>query len=816
MSAVSEPLRCYHCGDPFGPGGPAYRQRLAGAERAFCCLGCQAVAEAIVAGGLGAYYLNRAGAAPNPARQENDFPPEWFDREDLARQFVACCGETGREVLLAVEDIRCGACAWLIEQHLARQPGVVRANVNVSTRRVRVVWEPAQTRLGILIQALRHIGYAAYPFAATQQRDARQRQHAAALRRLFVAGFGMMQVMMYAFPQYLAHEGDVAPNLQSLMHWASLVLTLPVVFYSAQPFFQGAWRGLRAHRLGMDVPVALGIAMAFTSSVVATLTGHGAVYFDSVAMFVFFLLGGRYLEDKARLRAVQAAEALVRPLPALAHRVRPDGEEAVPATALQPGDEIRVRPGETIPADGEVLEGTSSVDESLLTGESAALHKGPGDPVIGGTLNLHSALRVRVTAIGAQSVLAGMLRLMERSLQEKPPVAALADRAAEHFVAGLLVLVLGTGAYWALHDPSRLIPIAVAMLVVSCPCALSLATPAALAAATTTAMKQGVLITRGHALETLARATHFVFDKTGTLTEGRLELVGIETLGTRAAADCLSLALQLEGGSEHPIARALRNAGGAAAGALTGTNVPGQGVEAVLDGQRYRLGQRTFVMALAPATRARVPGGTPHTEVWLGSQQALLARFTFSDRLRPEAPALIARLRRDGLKLSILSGDRPEVATALGAELGIDDARGGLTPAGKLEAIRLLQRQGAIVAMVGDGINDAPSLGGAAVSIALGRAADSVQHGADVVVLASGLVPLAGLVVLARRTLALIRQNLWWALGYNLAAIPLAAGGFVTPWMAGLGMSLSSLLVVSNALRLTRAARAGPPTASAP
>jgi Cu2+-exporting ATPase len=790
---------CFHCGETIPP-GQSWRLVIDGAEQEFCCPGCQAVAHAIVAGGLGAYYRNRAGEAPNPQTQFGEYPPEWFDREDIARQYVACCGESERETTLLVDGIRCGACAWLIEQRLAGVEGVHKVNVNVSTHRARIGWDSARTKLSDIIRALREVGYPAVPFDSAASGSHRRQQHAAALRRLFVAGFGMMQVMMYALPNYVADGSDMPSSLGNLMHWASLVLTLPVVLYSALPFYQGAWRGLRSAKLGMDFPVALGIIMAFASSVLATLLQKGPVYFDSVSMFVFFLLGGRYLEDAARHRSLQVAESLVRPLPAVAHRITASGEETLPATALKAGDHIRIRPGETIPADGRVVEGQTGVDESILTGESRPQAKSPGDGVVGGTLNLQNPLRVEVTAIGADSVLAGIMRLMDRALLEKAPIASLADKAAEHFVAGLLILVLAAVTYWSLHDPHRLVPIAIAMLVVSCPCALSLATPAALAAATTTAMKRGLLVTRGHALETVARATHFVFDKTGTLTRGKLEIVSTEALGALDASACIELAARLETGSEHAIARAFRRACPTIGDAPASANFPGQGIEAVMDGERYRLGQAAFVAALSSCA---IPvSQESRTEVLLGSTRGILARFLLEDALRPEARALVAALQQAGKSLVILSGDNPAAVTALGQALGIGDARGGLRPSDKLEAIRSLQKAGAVVAMVGDGINDAPGLAGAEVSVALGRATDFVQKSADVIILPDSLEPLLTLVELSRKTLRVIRENLAWALFYNLAAIPLAATGIITPWMAGLGMSASSLLVVGNALRL--------------
>lgn len=802
MSADSE--SCFHCGAPVPP-GEAVQQELLGAPRVFCCLGCRSVAAVIAAGGLEGYYRQRATPGARPEPEQAHFPATWFDRPDLLQTSVTRAQSGGVQVLLSVEDIRCGACAWLIEQHLGRQSGVLQVQANVSTRRVLLRWDQAHCTLGTLVQALRDIGYDAWPTDPQREARGEQQRQAALWRRLFVAGFGSMQVMMYAFPQYVARSGDMDPATRQLLHGASLVLTLPVVLYSAQPFFQGAWRGLRARHPGMDLTVALGILIAFGASVVNTLQARGEVYFDSVSMFVFFLLGGRYLEQKARQRARQAAEHRVRPMPALAHRLAGHAVETVPATALQPGDRIRIQPGEIIPVDARVQQGSARVDESLLTGEAMARDKGPGDPLVGGTLNQQGVLWAEVTAVGAHTVQAGIQRLMEQSLQEKPPVALLADRIAGSFVQGLLLLALLTALYWAAHDPARILPAVIALLVVSCPCALSLATPAAVAAATTAAMQAGVLITRGHVLETLARATHVVFDKTGTLTRGEMTLSALDVLGPVSRHQCLHWAACLEAGSEHVLARALRLAAGPeeAAQAVLARHYPGLGMEAEVEGQLLRLGQAGFMWVTVQREHLDLTPGLG-TEVWLGTPQQLLARFLFVDRVRPEVPELLRFLRAQHLGVSILSGDRPEVVEDLARQLGVEQAAGACSAAQKLEAVQALQRRGEIVVMVGDGLNDTPGLARAQVSIALGRATDVVQNCADVVLLGTDLGAVQPLLQQARRTLVIVRQNLAWALGYNLLAIPLAAAGLVTPWLAGLGMSCSSLLVVTNALRLSR------------
>jgi Cu2+-exporting ATPase len=603
----------------------------------------------------------------------------------------------------------------------------------------------------------------------------------------------------------------MTPDIEQLMRWASLVLTLPVMFYSAMPFFSGAWRDIKLHRVGMDVPVALGIGSAFAASCWATFVAGGEVYFDSVTMFVFFLLTGRYLEMMARQKATRGVEAISRALPAFAERYLnyPDAAtERVAVALLAPGDVLRVKPGETVPADGIIVEGESGVDESLLTGESRPISKRAGETITGGSANIGSPLVMRVERVGEETRLAAIKRLMERAAAEKPSVVVMADRIAARFVAVLLVLAFVTGAAWWWVDPSRALWIFVAVLVVSCPCALSLATPAVLTVATGSLARLGVLVTRGHAIETLARATHLVFDKTGTLTEGHPVLVETVAPGTIAAAEALRMAASIEQGSEHSLGRALC---GAAEGQLPAVDsvraFTGHGMEAVVSERHIRIGTPEFVgelhqRAIPPDIAAWREAG--NTVVALADATGWLAWFRFADEPRAGASETASQLRKLGLRVSVLSGDAPATVEYTAKLLGIDIAVGGMTPEAKHEHLHALQQEGAIVAMVGDGVNDAPVLAQAHVSVAMGGGTDLARSQADVVLLGDDLRQLAAGVALARRTLRIIRQNLAWAFGYNLLAIPLAMAGLVTPWMAGIGMSASSLLVVLNALRLQK------------
>jgi Cu2+-exporting ATPase len=583
------------------------------------------------------------------------------------------------------------------------------------------------------------------------------------------------------------------------------------MFYSSAPFFVNAWRDIRHLRVGMDVPVALGVGSAFLASMWATLTGSGAVYFDSVTMFIFLLLGGRYLEMVARQRAARNVEVLAQATPAIAERLHIYplyDSETVAAADLRCGDVVLVRPGSAVPADGRVIEGRSQADESLLTGESQPVPKHEGDEVTGGSINIDSPLTIRITQAGEQTRLAAIKRLMDQAAVDKPKLVRMADRVAARFVSALLVLALVTALAWYFIDPSRALWIFVSVLVVSCPCALSLATPAALIVATGVMSRRGLLVVRGHAIETLAKMDHVMFDKTGTLTRGQLQLVEVLPWRDQSDEQLRALASALERGAVHPIARALaQNSVLTKASVEKITAYTGGGVEALLDDARIRLGKPEFAAALHQAklppeiTRWEADGATV---VAMADANGWLGFFRLADCIRDDAAQTIRELHHMHLATSILSGDSNEAAQLVAGSLAIEHTAGRLSPEAKREHIMATQARGAIVGMVGDGVNDAPVLAQAQISIAMGSGTDLARTQADMVLLGESLMPLADGIKTARRTLAIVRQNLLWAFVYNITAIPLAMAGLVTPWMAGIGMSASSLLVVLNALRLQK------------
>ena len=629
--------------------------------------------------------------------------------------------------------------------------------------------------------------------AAPTQAPSRRAEERLVLWRLFVAAFCAMQVMMLATPSYVADAGTLSADLEQLLNRSAWMLTLPVLLFSSAPFFVSAWRGLRAGRLGMDVPVALGISIAFVASSGAAFDPGGLfgreVYFDSLTMFVSFLLAGRWLEARARHRAIETVERLAFSAATTAWRMRDDGSsDAVAIDALVVGDRVRVPMGEAFPADGCIEQGDTRADESLLTGESRPVAKSAGDSAVGGSLNVTAPVVMRVERVGADTRAAQIAALMREALTRRPEVMRAADRIAAPFLAAVLLLALGAAAWWWPIDPSRALWVAVSVLVVTCPCALSLATPSALLAATSGMAKRGVLLRRIEAIETLARVRHVMLDKTGTVTEAQPVLL-------RDAPPIADMAASLAAWSTHPLSRALVAARPQAPAVAWRDvrEVPGCGLEgADAQGQRWRLGSAAWLGTGEPCDLA------------FGIKGHALATFAFDEALRSDAASTVHALRAEGLAVTLLSGDSPQRVARLAARLGLLQAIDSATPERKLAVLREAQARGDVVAMVGDGINDAPVLAQADVSFAMPQGAQIARTTADAVLLSGRLGDVVQAMHLARRTVRVMRQNLAWAALYNAAGVPLAISGLLPPWAAGLGMAASSLVVVLNALRLSR------------
>lgn len=796
---------CFHCGLPV-PASASYVVVINDQSEPMCCRGCQAVAQAIVDNGLTAFYEQRTEVSPKGSEQLPAIlkQMELYDRSDLQESFVEIDEDAVREASLMLEGIVCSACVWLNEKHVNALPGVVEFHINYSTQRARLRWDDSQIHLSDILKAISEIGYIAHPYNPDHQEQIHRKERQQYLRRLFVAGIGMMQVMTYAVALYAGAHQDMDHTTKIFFWWISLLIATPVVLYAAQPFFISAWRDLKSKHLGMDVPVSLAIGGAFLASVWATITQQGEVYFDSVSMFTFFLLTGRFLEMGARQRAGQAAEELMRLLPTFALRRIGYSEEMVPVSDLAVGDQLVVKPGDIVPVDGVVIEGSSSVDESLLTGESKALRRIEGDVLVGGSVNVESPLLMKVEKLGEDTVHASIVRLLDRAQTEKPGIARIADRIAGWFVAGLLIVAIVVAWWWWQHAPEDAFWIVLATLVVTCPCALSLATPAAIAAATSALTRLGVLTTRGHALETLSRVDHIIFDKTGTLTEGKLKLEQVKTLHDRDEKTCLHIAAALESWSEHPIAKVLSRNKTESVQATNVNAIAGKGVEATIDNKRYRIGNYQFVSAMCTNKIDPEQNNKTNTLVYLGDEQNILAVFILSDAIREGAQEALRAINKQGIEVHLLSGDEQASVDAIAKKLAIRNYKARMLPEDKLKYVQELQAKGHVAAMIGDGVNDAPVLAGAQVSLAMGGGTQLAHASADMILLSEQLIHLPESIHMARRTLGIIRQNLSWAVLYNVTAIPLAASGYISPWMAALGMSASSLLVVLNALRLKK------------
>ncbi len=761
-------------------------------------------------------YSPRA-APPEPAQAPEaavliDDPQEWqaFSRP------VGVPEDACWESHVVLEGMHCAACALAIEAALRSVPGVAQADVSAAAQRARVVWQAGQVRPSQWMAAVMRAGYRAVPALDAFAREQRQREQRRALWQWLVAGFCMMQVMMYAWPAYHAMPGDLTPEMEQLLRWASWVISLPVMLFACGPFFSSALRDVRHGRISMDLPVALGIAISFAVSTAGTFDAAGPfgheVYYDSLTMFVFFLLTGRWLELRLRGRTAGALESVMNRLPdSVLRRGADGGFTRIAARRLAVGDTVRVLPGEAFPGDGRIVRGSTQADEALLTGESTPVLRAEGSAVAAGSHNLLAAVDVLIERLGPQTRFGEIVALMESAALQKPRLAQLADRIARPFLVAVLLAAGLAAAWWWPTDPGHALMVAVAVLIVTCPCALSLATPVAMLTAAGTLARQGVLVRNLQGLEALAGVDTIVFDKTGTLTEGGLGLDAVRPAPGSGldAAGALALAAALARHSLHPASQALmRAAGTEAAGAAPELadvrELPGSGLQArAPDGAVLRLGSARFA-GVAPG-----PGEDAGPVVVLSRQidqgvPQCLARFALSEALRPDAAAAIAQLRESGVQVLLLSGDRDAAAQRVAALAGIVDAAGDCAPQDKWQRLQALQAQGRRVAMVGDGLNDGPVLAGAHVSFAFGRAVPLAQAQSDFAVLGERLIRVPQTLLLARRTMRVVRQNLAWAAAYNALCVPLAVAGWMPAWLAGLGMAASSLLVVMNAARLAR------------
>ena len=816
QAKVNMTQACYHCGNDVAA-NTHLKLELGGTYRSFCCSGCMAIAQTIHGEGLEVFYARRVpGERPDLDDISEAIPERLLPYDDplLLARFTKPIDDAQLETTLKLEKIRCAACVWLCEHFIRRIPGVHDVQINYATQKARIRFDPSKVSLAGLLHAIERIGYGAWPFEPSLAIEMAKKERRQLLARLGVALLGMMQVMMYAWPTYLS-DSDISPESELLLNWASWALTIPVLVYSAGPIFQSAWHSVRlfgsSRMLGMDVPIALALALAFIAGTINLVNGSGDSYFDSITMFVAFILGARYIELLARQDAQGGAEALAKQLPATCERFidYPDSADlkSVPVVKCQIGDYLRVPSGAVIPADGSLIEGESNLDESLLTGESKPIRKQVGDALFAGTHNIHNAFVMQITAVGQSTRIAGIASLLDNALQAKPAVVDLAEKWAGHFVLFLIASAALSTVVWLMIDPSKAWTVLVAVLVASCPCALSLAVPTAMAASQGAVTKLGLLIVRGHVMESLAKVTDIVLDKTGTLTMGEPELKEVELF--RSDVDrqtALAMAAGLEEGQTHPLALAFARA--AHQSGITPTllansvhNQLGFGVRA----GNVVLGSQAWIKSLGHMTIALPSHSGEYGTVFLADERGLIARFVFLDTPRAGVTELLAMAKRGSITVHMVSGDDAATVSWWARRFGITRFHSSVSPEGKYVFIKALQAEDRVCLAIGDGVNDAPLLAKANVSVAVGSGAPLASAGADAILTASSLAPLAKALVMADRTKAVIQQSLLWAFIYNIVAIPVAMMGWVNPWIAGIGMALSSLAVTLNAWRLRKA-----------
>ncbi|MBL4908634.1 MAG: heavy metal translocating P-type ATPase [Alteromonadaceae bacterium] len=809
---------CFHCGE-IVPQGFHSTVIINNKTQIMCCLGCEAVAQTIVDNNLTDYYRFRTENAQKsaPLIPEILQRHQLLDDDELQNEFTHQT-EHYKETILSIDGISCAACAWLIEQQLTKMSGLININVNATTQRATVRWQNKKLKLSSILNTIEKLGYQATPFKASDVEKQQQKQNKNFIKRLGIAGILMMQIMMIAVGLYFgAFSGMLKSNLIYL-RWTSFFLCLPIVFYSALPFYKGAYNALKIKHLSMDVPVSLAIILAFIASSWATFTTQGEVYFESVAMFTFLLLIGKYLEFRARSRAAEVSANLLKLMPMTAIQLINGKEQLIAAKKLQPLDIILIKPGETIPADGMIITGNSQVNEAMLSGEQNPVNKNVGDNVFCGTINSDGNLTVEIKQVSSHTFLSQLIRLSEYAQAHKPKLAKLSDTIAQYFVALILLTASATAVYWHFHSPEQAFWIALSVLVATCPCALSLATPTALTCATTCLNRHGIMIKSAHVMETLPKINCFAFDKTGTLTTGKFQLKKTTLISNTIIDDrvqILAIAACLETHSEHPIAKAFAQYRDFSIQAQQIKVKAGYGIEGVITQQNstkiiYKIGKPSWLLSInEPINQETSELAKQYVDAQCvlvankNGQDQLIAAFYFSDQIRDDATILINKLKSKQINTLMLSGDNMTSCEAVANTLSLDKYYAALSAQDKLTLIKQ-QQQTHIVAMVGDGINDSPVFGAAHIAIAMGSGSDITKSGADVILLNNQLKSINFLKHIAQKTKKIIMQNYLWAFGYNALVLPLAASGYITPYMAVIGMSASSLLVITNSLRLLK------------
>ncbi|OUR82290.1 copper-transporting ATPase [Colwellia psychrerythraea] len=811
--------KCFHCNEAV-PRGINLSVEISQTQQPMCCIGCQAVAQTIVDNGLTQYYAVRT----EPAHKGQSLVPEQLQKNKLLDEAVLQSefiyqDNDCKEAILTIDGISCAACAWLIEMQLDKLKGLVKINVNATSQRATVRWQDNALKLSDILQAIEHIGYQALPFKANEAELRNKKQSKAFIKRLGISGILMMQIMMIAFGLYFGAFSEMAEHNKVYLRWVSFILTTPIIIYGALPFYTGAIKAVKAKRLSMDVPVSIAIILAFSASAWATITQQGEVYFESVSMFTFLLLIGKFLEFRARSHAAQVSANLLKLMPMTATKVVVSGdsdnaesqikEVLVAAKQLILGDVVIIKPGEIVPADGVITSGLSQLNEAMLSGEQLPINKTINDSVFAGTINGDGNITVQVKQATNQSFLSQLIRLSEEAQAHKPKIAKLSDKIAQYFVALILLTSIATAIYWQQHLPEEAFWITLSVLVATCPCALSLATPTALTCATTHLNRAGIMIKGGHVMETVPKINCFAFDKTGTLTTGEFTINSIKLVNKSShynQEQILAIAAALEAYSEHPIAKPFAEYRDYS---LTAEQVKvhsGQGVTGTINAIDYAIGKyawleksTSFDESHAQSLNVDLSGAS----CILMANKQIIAAFYLIDKIRNEAFETITSLNKQN-KTLLLSGDSQIACDTIAQTLPVNTVLGGLSAQNKMQQIKQAQAQGFKVAMTGDGINDSPVFGAAHISIAMGCGADITKSGADVILLNNKLSSINTLIEVAHKTRRIILQNYLWAFGYNAIVLPLAVAGYITPYMAVIGMSASSILVITNSLRLLK------------
>jgi Cu2+-exporting ATPase len=823
--------KCFHCNEAV-PIGINLLVEISHIQQPMCCIGCQAIAKTIVENGLAQYYTVRT----EHAHKAQALVPEQLQKNKLLDEAVLQSefiyqDEGYKEAILTIDGISCAACAWLIEMQLDKLNGLLSINVNATSQRATVRWQDDAVQLSDILLAIESIGYQAMPFKANDTEIKNKKQSKEFIKRLGISGILMMQVMMIAVGLYFGAFADMSQHSKIYLRWVSFILTIPIVFYGALPFYTGAIKAIKAKRLSMDVPVSIAILLAFFASAWATMTQQGEVYFESVSMFTFLLLIGKFLEFRARSHAAQVSANLLKLMPMTASKVVTSNnnvtlsdniqsidlannnlqttEIIVAAKQLVQGDIIIIKAGEIVPADGIITSGLSQLNEAMLSGEQLPISKTVNDKVFAGTINGDGNIIVQVKQASNQSFLSQLIRLSEQSQAHKPKIAKLSDKIAQYFVALILLTSIATAIYWQQHMPEEAFWITLSVLVATCPCALSLATPTGLTCATTRLNRAGIMIKGGHVMETMPQINCFAFDKTGTLTTGEFTISNVELLDKNSSysqEQILALAAALEVHSEHPIAKPFSEHRDYNLTAKQVTVHSGQGVTGTINNIDYAIGKATWLEELASlATFQTVSSklNVNSASCILMANKKAIAAFYLVDKIRDDAFKTLATLNKNN-KTLLLSGDSQIACNTLTKALPVNSVFGGLSAQDKMQYIKDAQAQDYKVAMVGDGVNDSPVFGAAHISIAMGCGADITKSGADVILLNNKLSSINTLIQVSHQTRRIILQNYLWAFGYNAIVLPLAVAGYITPYMAVIGMSASSILVITNSLRLLK------------